>query len=89
MSYKTDKPQEIQKQIKEDEVQDELSNLGNQVLCLVCQRDDYTRVYIAAPRKKILSVTIDDADKFRRTMETTRVTNQYRAQGAKVEMNFG
>jgi hypothetical protein len=85
MSYKTDNARQIEDQIREDEVEDELRNLTD-VLCLQCQRKEYTRVYLASPNKKIVSVTIDDPDTFKRTMETTQVTNKFRATGAKVQL---
>jgi hypothetical protein len=88
MSYKTDNPRQIEAQIAEDDVSDTLRN-AVEVLCLICQRAKYTRVYLAAPKQKIVSVTIDEPDTFKRMMEANQVSNKYRATGAKVETNFG
>ena len=87
MSYKTDNARQIEDQISEDEVEDELRNVTD-VLCLQCQRKEYTRVYLASPNKKTMSVTIDEPDTFKRMMETTQVTNKFRATGARVELVF-
>jgi hypothetical protein len=91
MSYKTEKPREVEAQIAKDGVDEKLGEAyqGTQVLCLVCSRTEYTRVYVVIPRKRITSVTIDDADTYTRTMEANRVTTKFRAEGAKVETNFG
>ena len=91
MSYKTDKPRDVEAQIAEDGVEDEVhkANLGAEVICLQCERAQYTRVYLIGPRKSIVSVTIDDSDKGTRMIETARVTNKFRVAGAKVKLNFG
>lgn len=88
MSYKTDNPHEVQEQIEEDGVSEKLHN-ATDVLCLVCRRGKYIRVYLTAPRQKIVSVTIDNPESSKRLMEMMQVTNKFRVQGAKVEMNYG
>ena len=91
MSYKTDNPHAVKAQIEEDGVEDKLSEAyrGTQVLCLVCTREKYTRVFIVIPRNRVTSVTIDDPDSYARMIEASRVTTKFRVEGAKVETNFG
>jgi hypothetical protein len=84
MSYKTDKPYEVEEQIKEDGVSERLRN-ATDVLCLVCTRGGYIRVYLTAPKQKIVSVTIDNPESSKRMMEMMQITNKFRVQGAKVE----
>lgn len=90
MNYKTDDPRKIDEQIEEDGVADEFKNLdAKDVLCLMVTESEYTRVYIDAPHKKIVSLTIDHPDKYTRMMQANALVKAYQAAGAKAKVVFG